>query len=306
MEREIEHLILEVAQPVIAGLANRYTRSGSSIHRHDIDDITGTINLRLVTKLRAIAISADEAVRDFERYVATLTYNVISDHLRKSFPARARLKNRLRYSLTHDPRLALWTVDEIVIGGLDAWRDSTDAVAEVPLDPARVPRSMLDVKRAADALVQIFQRVARPVVFDGLVTFVAKIWNVIEAPAPEPETHLIAAPQRAATEQLEMREYLRALWSEIRELRPLQRKALLLNLRSAETADVASLLVLTGVAPFDELASVLEMTPPQLAELWNDLPLDDLRIASMLGVSRQQVINLRQAARTRLARRMSR
>jgi DNA-directed RNA polymerase specialized sigma24 family protein len=302
VEREVEHLIVAVAQPVIASIAARYTRSGSAIRRHDTDDITGTINLRLVAKLRAVPVSADDAVRDFERFVATLTYNVINDHLRKAFPARARLKNRLRYSLTHDSRLALWTIDEIVISGLSAWRDARDAVAEVPLDPARVPRSVLDPKRAADALVHIFERIDRAVVFDGLVAFAARIWNVSDAPAPPPD----AAPQSAGAEQMETREYLRSLWSEIRELRPLQRKALLLNLRSTETADVASLLVLTGVATFDELASVLEMTPRQLAEIWNDLPLDDLRIAAMLGVSRQQVINLRQAARTRLARRMSR
>lgn len=306
VEREVEHLIVNVAQPVIASIAARYTRSGSAIRRHDTDDITGTINLRLVAKLRAVPVSTDEAVRDFERFVATLTYNVINDYLRKAFPARARLKNRLRYSLTHDPRLALWTIDEIVISGLSAWRDARDAVAEVPLDPARVPRSMLDPKRAADALVHIFERIDRAVVFDGLVAFAARIWNVSDLPAPDPEAHLAAAPQSAATEQMETREYLRSLWSEIRELRPLQRKALLLNLRSTETAEVVSLLVLTGVATFDELASVLEMTPRQLAEIWNDLPLDDLRIAAMLGVSRQQVINLRQAARTRLARRMSR
>ena len=68
----------------------------------------------------------------------------------------------------------------------------------------------------------------------------------------------------------------------------------------------ASLIVLTGIALFDDLAAVLEMSPEALAAIWNDLPLDDLRIASMLQVTRQQVINLRKSARQRLERRMSR
>jgi hypothetical protein len=43
-----------------------------------------------------------------------------------------------------------------------------------------------------------------------------------------------------------------------------------------------------------------------LSALWDQLPLDDLSIAARLGVTRQQVINLRKAARARLARRTER
>jgi hypothetical protein len=45
------------------------------------------------------------------------------------------------------------------------------------------------------------------------------------------------------------------------------------------------------------------MTADDLAGLWHELPLDDRRIAERLAVTRQQVINLRKAARARLARR---
>jgi predicted DNA-binding protein (UPF0251 family) len=48
----------------------------------------------------------------------------------------------------------------------------------------------------------------------------------------------------------------------------------------------------------------MELSTEELAALWNDLPLEDLRIAEMLGISRQQVINLRKSARHRLARRV--
>jgi hypothetical protein len=46
------------------------------------------------------------------------------------------------------------------------------------------------------------------------------------------------------------------------------------------------------------------MSEAELAGLWNDLPLDDNRIAALLACTRQQVINLRMSARKRLAKRI--
>jgi hypothetical protein len=46
------------------------------------------------------------------------------------------------------------------------------------------------------------------------------------------------------------------------------------------------------------------MDADRFAELWNDLPLDDARIAELLKLTRQQVINARKSGRERLARRL--
>ena len=54
------------------------------------------------------ATRAAGALRDFDGYVATTTYDAVYDMLRRRFPERTRLKNRLRYLLTHDERFALW------------------------------------------------------------------------------------------------------------------------------------------------------------------------------------------------------
>ncbi|HEY6546325.1 MAG TPA: helix-turn-helix domain-containing protein, partial [Vicinamibacteria bacterium] len=53
-----------------------------------------------------------------------------------------------------------------------------------------------------------------------------------------------------------------------------------------------------------QIARALELPEIELAELWNRLPLDDHQLAERLGCSRQQVINLRSAARKRLTRRL--
>lgn len=307
IEREIERLIVGVAQPLIAAIASRYVRSNSTVSLDDADDITGTIHLRLVARLRAVPRSPEDAVGELEKYVATLTYNVINDHLREIFPERTRLKSRLRYALLHDPRLALWSVGDTLVCGLSFWRGSDVLAAEPAIDAANAPVEMCDPTRPADALVLLFQHTGRAVTFDGVVNCIAAVWNIVDAPAsPEPDLGKLEAAQPMTADSLEAREMLRALWREIRELRPPQRKALLLNLRGYDSGDVASLLVMTGIAPFDELAAALEMAPEELAALWYELPLDDQRIAAILGVTRQQVINLRKSARSRLARRVSR
>jgi hypothetical protein len=79
----------------------------------------------------------------------------------------------------------------------------------------------------------------------------------------------------------------------------------LLNLRDAQGRDVIALLPMTGIASIRQIAEALAMPAHEFAKLWNDLPLEDMTIAQQLGITRQQVINLRKSARERLARRMS-
>ncbi|MBD0373607.1 MAG: hypothetical protein ICV60_22425, partial [Pyrinomonadaceae bacterium] len=98
--------------------------------------------------------------------------------------------------------------------------------------------------------------------------------------------------------------YLQRLWTEVAALPPLQRSALLLNLRDAQGGSVIAFIPHLGIASKQEMAEVLSMSAEQFSALWNELPLDDASIARLLGVTRQQVINLRKTARERLARRM--
>jgi hypothetical protein len=58
------------------------------------------------------------------------------------------------------------------------------------------------------------------------------------------------------------------------------------------------------VAGIRQIAEILEFPAEEFAAMWNVLPMDDLAIAAKLGVTRQQVINLRKSARERLLRRI--
>jgi RNA polymerase sigma factor (sigma-70 family) len=303
-EREIERLIVGV-RPVVAAILARYARSRTRLSAEDAADLAGSIDLLLLERLRCVA-RAEESIHDFRAYVARLTYNAASDFLRRRFPERAQWKNRIRYVLSRDPRLALWNSEAGVVGGLAGWKGDGDALDDVPAGVTTVSPYVADREGQANALVEIFFAVRRPLVLDALVDFLSEAWQVGRTPLPPASLDELAAPDPDVGSQLEQRDFIRALWDEIVQLRPMQRKALLLNLRYDGDLDILSALLLSGAATFEGLAAALEWTTGELLAIWKDLPLDDLRIAAMLQITRQQVINLRKSARERLARRLRR
>jgi hypothetical protein len=117
---------------------------------------------------------------------------------------------------------------------------------------------------------------------------------------------LEAVPDRAqpVEQAIDCRRYAARLWEEIRALPRRQRIALLFHLRDAQGNSALSLFQLTGTAFLPAIATAVGMSEAELAGLWNDLPLDDNRIAALLACTRQQVINLRMSARKRLAKRI--
>lgn len=173
-------------------------------------------------------------------------------------------------------------------------------------------RGKESVQGLADLLVAIFEKVGGPIEIDALVTTVADLQGITERTV----SHMVPSETEAATleeslpdprvnvvDEFEQRWYLQRLWSEIALLPVTQRQALLLNLKDVHEGVIA-LLPLTGAATFREIAKALSISAEDLAQLWNELPLDDATIAARLGLTRQQVINLRKSARARLARRM--
>jgi len=304
VNEEIERLIVVEIRPVIASVLRKYTRSGTLLTSADAEDVAAAAELRILEALHAMRSAPQDPIHDLRGWVATLTYNTARDFLRRAFPDRTRLKNRVRYALTNDIRLAMWNVDDGPAGGFRRWRGQPAARAEVP-DGIAI-RAAERGDSHGEALVEIFSALGEPVLVDALADFLQKEWQ-ISADSTEselPDDVQSTAPDAAA--RAEDLDFARALWREIRELRPLQRKALLLNLRYNGDVDLLGVLIFSRIATASDLAAALELSVAELIDLWHQLPLDDLAIASMLGVTRQQVINLRKAARERLARRLPR
>jgi hypothetical protein len=173
----------------------------------------------------------------------------------------------------------------------------------------------------ASLVVLILAHVGGPVDLDDLCAVVAARLGIRDvppvAPAFAPGTggdgdgrreadweSRIPDPSPSVATSLMDGERLRRLWRELLQLPVRQRTALLLNLRDAEGHGMIATLPLTGVATMREIAAALEMPAVAFAALWRDLPLEDRRIAELLAITRQQVINLRKCARERLARRL--
>ncbi|HJQ40897.1 MAG TPA: hypothetical protein VKB93_27480 [Thermoanaerobaculia bacterium] len=274
------------ARPVVERVVARYQHRAL---RHDeAEDIVATVLLRLVRRLQAGEV---ESVTDF---AATLTFNAVYDYMRSRHPEWTRLKNRLRYILSHDERFRMWSASS---GVLCALATTDSALPHAPVSSVALPPP----GQCDEALRRILSATERPLLVDDVVSFLAGEWNIRESPRRVEEAEHERADQ---ARELETRQYLEHLWREIQSLGERHRAALLLNLRDADGGNALALLVHLGIASIDEVAKAIGIPVIRLARLWVELPLDDRAIAAMLNMTRQQVINLRRTARERLARRM--
>ncbi len=300
-QEALEQLLLEHARPTIETVIGRFARSEQALRRDEAEDVLSTVALRLVRRLQ----TPEEQIGDFESYVATLTYHTIYDFMRRRFPERTRLKNRIRYLLEHDRRFALWRASDEMACGLFAWQGRTDLLPAFAVSREEAGAEMLDASRPHDAVAALFARAGAPLPLETLVRTLAELWDVRE-------TSLRVLTDDAAAEHLpthaarhETRQFLEMLWREIRLLPDSHRAALLLNLRDAEGVNAVALFLLLGVASFEEIAAAIGVGAAELESIWEGLPWSDDAIAARLGLTRQQVINLRRTAREKLARRMS-
>ncbi|HXA48784.1 MAG TPA: hypothetical protein VNV86_00700, partial [Candidatus Acidoferrum sp.] len=207
-------------------------------------------------------------------------------------------------------RFAIWESDGAEwLCGLSAWRRQSIP----PATSERISRwrdLLEDLPHGqklppADLVTRVFERLGAPIPFDEAVEMMAWLWGV-DDPAPVAEAKAIEVESGEAhlEVRLELSRWLSELWGQIRELPRPQRVALLLNLRSGPDTPAAALLPVTGTATIPQIAETLGFAPEEFAAIWNALPLEDLAIADRLGLTRQQVINLRKSARERLVRRL--
>ncbi len=221
---------------------------------------------------------------------------------------RARLASRVRYALAHDPALRLRRTDTAALAGLAAWPDTRTSVS-----PAVAARAAADLQPRVEgtalltAIREVLERAGGWLEVSALISALfdgAGLKDPAFTPADDVDLPAPATPVDPE-EGDGARARLGAVWQEIATLPARQRAALLLNLRDETGRSGLPLFVLAGIATLASLAAALELAPADLAALWPSLPFDDLRIAERLGLTRQQVINLRKSARARLSRRLT-
>lgn len=323
-------LVQTHADPVIRRLLRsklqvNFYQAGNAANHQEADDVYGDVVAQLLIELRQFRRDPQaKPIKQFSGFVAKLTLNACYQHLRAKYPQRNNLKNRVRYLLTQQPGFALWVdAQNDLVAGYQQWQQRgltkirSEALQAMCDDPARVlrqslPHANFQQMNPAELVAAIFNAAGHPLELDMLVSILAELWGVrdqVES-LDEPKADDTNAPREVADPRANVsvevanRMYLQQLWEEVCALPVRQRTALLLHLRDEQGNSVTPLLAHLGIVSIAQLAETLSLSPLEFARIWYDLPLDDNQIAVMLGLTRQQVINLRKSARERLARRL--
>lgn len=319
----LDRLMTQHAEPIIRKILNaRFARLPSSIRTQwDYEDVYSGARSGLIRRLlRLRADPAARSVADFTAYVAKTTYGAWNDYIYSRHPNLAKIRNRLQYLLenrTTQKGFALWEDARGQLWcGFSAWSRNEAAdlsrnarYAFLTDDPvgafaAAFPSSEPRRLKLPELVAGLLRWIGMPIELNTLASAVADVLELNDpSPAPlnfedgQPVAPALVDPGPLPSEVAKWREYLGWLAGEVARLPWRQRTAFLL--RSSATQDFE----LHGILSIRHLAELLERPPEEVALLWKDLPLDDLAIARLLGLERQQVINLRSVARATLGRR---
>jgi RNA polymerase sigma factor (sigma-70 family) len=306
----LSQLIAGHAEPVIKGVIRFKLRFNShqETQRAEADDIHQDVVLQLVTQLQRFRkLPETHPITDVRGMAAIIAHRTCARWMRRQFPERHALKNRLHYLLTRQRGFALWDNDNgKSLAGFAVWQQQKKAAVRNLSDVAAHIRKALEL---AENIASIFDYAGGPIEFDELVTAVAAIQGVSDQPVEsltkdDDGGFDPATPDPDPAWRIEKKMFLQRLWEELTQLPVNQRAALLLNLKDASGFGCITLFPAIGIATIRQLAAALEFPAERLAELWNELPIEDTRIAELLGLTRQQVINARKSGRERLARRL--
>ncbi len=337
-DRRLDALMKDHAESVILATIRRKLkivlgRTGGPRQTQDelnAEDVYSAAVTQIVGRMNGLRADPIAVIGDFCGYAATVASNACDAFLRLKYPKRQFVKNRLRYLFSAgsgQEGLVAWPGSRgETLCGFETWRDGGHVAAhgdmyqQMMAAPVAFARAALENEEARQAnpavlVAALLDRVGGPVDLDDLVQVVGEVLEIKDyAPVVEsadsddrsgrPEER-IAAPLPRVSETVVGRMYLQKMWEQVCELPPRQRAAVLLNLRDERGRGVIALLPILGIAALPEIATALEMPGHELAAIWNDLPIEDNAVAERLGVTRQQVINLRKVARERLGRRLS-
>jgi RNA polymerase sigma factor (sigma-70 family) len=320
-DEQVDHLLSQLitvhAEPVIKGVIRFKLRLNSyrETQRAESDDIHQEVVLQLVAQLQRFRkLPSGHPISDVRGMAAVIAHRTCARWMRRQFPERHALKNRLHYLLTRQRGFALWQdQDGKPVAGFAVWRKQEKPLRNLA-DVEKLPSHIRALKsdkpqQLAETVAGIFNYLDGPIEFDELVSGVGAIQGISDQPIESLADDNDAALEPVASEpnqawRIEKRIFLQRLWEELEQLPVNQRVALLLNLKDASGFSCITLFPATGIATMRQLAEALEMSAESLAEVWNDLPLEDARIAELRGLTRQQVINARKSGRERLARRL--
>lgn len=326
-EDRLTYLINEHISPLVKQILRHklqiYINQRKGDYRNpDLEEVQQEIQLQLLKRMYDLKTHpVKKPLINLRSYVAATARNACDEYMRRKSPQRRHLRDHIRYCLLTHQELALWEeAGQGWLSGLSVWKSidrlppGNDA-AETGQDLHQLLIERLNEVDAQglnlyNLITKILQIADAPVEFDQLTTIIAKTYGIQDYPVssfeggPARLSERLPSQQANPDELVEYREHLERLWNEICQLPRRQRVALLCNLKNPQGVNVITLFPATRVATFEQIAAALEIPQREFEALWSKLPLEDLSLAQFLGITRQQVINLRRNARDRLMRRM--
>ncbi len=191
----LSQLIAIHAGPVIKGIVRHklHLNSHRGIEPADAEDIHQEVVVQLLAALRRLRQQpAAHPIGNLRGLTAVIAHRACSRWMRRRFPARHALKNRLSYLFTHYPGFALWQDEHgKLLAGLARWRGRTAAATEDQLKHLTDDETLLagiwslQAGKQADwsgALTAIFNFLGAPVEVDRLAGVLSGLLQAEDQP----------------------------------------------------------------------------------------------------------------------------
>lgn len=336
-ERLLNELILEQAAPAVRQtlryrLRFRIEKGGASPTNPDAEDLYQDVITKLVKKLNGARPQDENAdIKDFRQYAIRVAVNACNDYLRSKYPARTRLKDKVRDALERHRDFELWKSEQgETVCGFVAWRNvmkpcaNYERVRSLEEQPelirqewsAQLARTEWPNGRKlplTNVIAGVFQWVGCPIELETLVNAIAVILDVqeLQFESLEDDSSPLTlavhvgnpSPDQEHEKIVEETNTLQRLWDEICRMPPNQREAMIFSFKDSRGEDLLSLLFYAGVTTPSQMASALNLPLDRLMTIWKKMPMPNAEIADEFGVERQQVNKWLYRARKQIRKR---
>src|ERR1051325_9273395 len=134
-QQHLDELLMVHAAPIVRQALRRrlgfyVDQRGTNPHNHDAEDLYQEIMAKIVQALHDLrGASSKTDIQNLKQYVSRIASNACNDVLRTKSPARARLKNNLRFLLTNHQDFAVWNMETETLAGFAVWRDTSKSLS---------------------------------------------------------------------------------------------------------------------------------------------------------------------------------
>ena len=182
----LSQLITRHAEPVIKGVIRFKLRLNSfrETQREEADDIQQEVVLQLLAQLQRFRkLPATHPITDVRGMAAIIAHRTCARWMRRQFPERHALKNRLHYLLTRQRGFALWQDGEgKLLAGFAVWQQQPQSTRNLP-EIEKLPTNIRALKsdkpqQLAELLASLFNYLGGPIEFDELVSSVAALQGI--------------------------------------------------------------------------------------------------------------------------------